>query len=205
MVCTRGQCASVLFRSPSAPAAFAHTRNAGVYIWRAELHAVVAVLPRCAEICRAVLWCAVQIPLIPLPLPNVTIYFTIWRIISNRSAGQGENTAQQPGKHSIGKSQQAAKHRSQQSAAAGHAQQSAKHGSNTRQQSPQHGRRQLSADNRQNTSASVAQQAAQGISQQSAAISTAQLLATPRIRSAQQSANNGSQQSTAVSKAQCSA
>lgn len=125
MVCTRGQCASVLFRSPSAPAAFAHTRNAGVYIWRAELHAVVAVLPRCAEICRAVLWCAVQIPLIPLPLPNVTIYFTIWRIISNRSAGQGENIAQQAGKHSIGKAQQAAKHRSQQSAAAGHAQQSA--------------------------------------------------------------------------------
>lgn len=30
-----------------------------------------------------------QIPLIPLPLPNVTIYFTIWRIISNRSAGKG--------------------------------------------------------------------------------------------------------------------
>uniref|UniRef100_A0A383VAC5 Mitochondrial K+-H+ exchange-related-domain-containing protein n=1 Tax=Tetradesmus obliquus TaxID=3088 RepID=A0A383VAC5_TETOB len=30
-----------------------------------------------------------QIPLIPLPLPNVTIYYTIWRIASNRSAGRG--------------------------------------------------------------------------------------------------------------------
>jgi hypothetical protein len=40
-------------------------------------------------LCRTV---PVQLPLIPLPLPNVTIYFTIWRIISNRSAANGEQT-----------------------------------------------------------------------------------------------------------------
>jgi hypothetical protein len=42
---------------------------------------------------RLRLWAAIllpQIPLIPLPLPNVTIYYTIWRIASNRSAGRGE-------------------------------------------------------------------------------------------------------------------
>lgn len=31
-----------------------------------------------------------QLPLIPLPLPNITIYYTVWRIISNRSASRGE-------------------------------------------------------------------------------------------------------------------
>eukprot|EP00879_Flechtneria_rotunda_P018681 GHRR01019604.1.p1 GENE.GHRR01019604.1~~GHRR01019604.1.p1 ORF type:complete len:226 (+),score=64.07 GHRR01019604.1:759-1436(+) len=30
-----------------------------------------------------------QLPLIPLPLPNVTIYYTVWRIVSNHSARKG--------------------------------------------------------------------------------------------------------------------
>lgn len=58
---------------------------------------VLAHLYITAVPCRAIVPCwttamllLVQIPLIPLPLPNVTIYFTIWRIISNRSAGNGE-------------------------------------------------------------------------------------------------------------------
>ncbi|KAF6256221.1 mitochondrial K+-H+ exchange-related-domain-containing protein [Scenedesmus sp. NREL 46B-D3] len=41
---------------------------------------------------RLRLWIGIllpQLPLIPLPLPNVTIYYTIWRITSNRSAGRG--------------------------------------------------------------------------------------------------------------------
>lgn len=41
---------------------------------------------------RLRVWAAIllpQIPLIPLPLPNITIYYTIWRIASNRSAGRG--------------------------------------------------------------------------------------------------------------------
>lgn len=46
---------------------------------------LLSILLRCCLLCDV----AVQIPLIPLPLPNVTIYFTIWRIISNRSAGKG--------------------------------------------------------------------------------------------------------------------
>jgi hypothetical protein len=56
----------------------------------------VVVCLECCCMCRlsngAVLravCCVLQIPLIPLPLPNVTIYFTLWRIISNRSAGKG--------------------------------------------------------------------------------------------------------------------
>lgn len=30
-----------------------------------------------------------QLPLIPLPLPNVTLYYTAWRVASNFSAGKG--------------------------------------------------------------------------------------------------------------------
>lgn len=30
-----------------------------------------------------------QVPLIPLPLPNVTIYYTLWRVASNHSARKG--------------------------------------------------------------------------------------------------------------------
>jgi hypothetical protein len=30
-----------------------------------------------------------QIPILPLPLPNVTIYYTIWRIVSHQSASTG--------------------------------------------------------------------------------------------------------------------
>lgn len=57
-------------------------------------HRCAPVLCRAVSCCHVLLCCAVlcramQIPLIPLPLPNITIYFTIWRIISNRSAGKG--------------------------------------------------------------------------------------------------------------------
>eukprot|EP00775_Hariotina_reticulata_P003909 gene3909-4163_t len=33
-----------------------------------------------------------QLPLIPLPLPNVTIYYTVWRVVSNFSAERGASS-----------------------------------------------------------------------------------------------------------------
>jgi hypothetical protein len=44
--------------------------------------------PRCA--CRS----AAQIPILPLPLPNVTIYYTLWRIVSHQSASTGARVLQ---------------------------------------------------------------------------------------------------------------